>query len=302
VKLRKWLVAARLPFLTGCLLPVAAATAAVWRLEGRLPSSLHALLALVGVALIHAGANLANDYFDHRSGADEANRFATPFSGGSRVIQDGLLSPRAVLFAALLCLAAGAACGIVLWLRTGLPLLVIGLVGIAVGWCYTAPPLRLAHHGLGELAVFVGFGLLPVLGAEYIQRGAFSWQVGWLAVPAGLLIVAVLWINEFPDLEADAGAGKRTLVVRLGTRRAEVGYELLVLGAYLSVGLAIALGWAPPFAAAVLLAAPLTARAVRILRAHHAEPLALIPAQAATIGQHALFLALLTAAYLAALL
>lgn len=299
-QLKKWLVAARLPFLTGSILPVMVSTAAAWRLEGRLARPSHALLAIVGIALIHAGANLANDYFDHRSGADAANRYVTPFSGGSQVIQDGILSARAVLAVALTCLGLGGACGIVLWLATpGHGILVIGLVGTAIAWSYTAPPVRLAHRGLGEAGVFTAFGLLPVLGAEYVQRGTVSLEVAWAGLPAGLLIAAILVVNEFPDVEADAAAGKRTLVVRLGTFRAVALYELIVMGAYGAVLVGVLVGWMPWAALLVALVAPLSWRAVQVLRIHHANPPALLPSQAATIGQHAAFLIVLTGAYLA---
>jgi len=299
---KKWAVAARVPFLTASVMPVVAATAACWRTTGRL-NPWHALLAIVGVALVQAGANLANDYFDHLSGDDPANRLSTPFSGGSRVIQDGIVSARAVLVAALACLSAGAACGIILWLRTpGHTLLVIGLAGMAIAWFYTAPPLRLVHRGLGELALGIAFGPLPVLGAEYVQHGALTLAVGWLGVPAGLLVVAILEINEFPDVAADASVGKRTVVVRLGLRGAIALYEALVLGAYASVAVGIAAGWLPPLTALVALVAPLSWKAIRVLRAHPDDVRALVPAMAATVGQHAAFLLLLTGACVAAAL
>ena len=296
---RKWAVAARLPFLTACVMPALAATAACWRVQGFLRPWL-ALLAIVGVALIHAGMNLANDYFDHRSGADASNRAPTPFSGGSRVIQEGIVSARAVLVAALGSLAAGSACGIVLWLHTpGYALLAIGVAGLAIGWFYTSPPVRLVHRGLGEVAVGAAFGVLPVLGVEVVQRGRFSLEVAWLGLPAGILVSAILLANEFPDVEADAAAGKRTLVVRLGRRGAVAVYELFLFIAYGSVAAGVAMGWMPPLACVVALVAPLSWKAVRVLRAHPAEVRALLPAMAATIGQQAAFLLLLTGAYLA---
>ena len=296
---KKWAVAARLPFLTACVMPVLAALAASWRAQGSLRPWL-ALLTLVGVALIHAGFNLANDFFDHLSGADAANRVPTPFSGGSRVIQDGVVSPRAVLVASLVLLAAGSACGIVLWLATpGHTLLAIGLAGMALGWFYTSPPIRLAHRGLGELAVGVAFGALPVLGTEWVQRGCLSLEVAWVGLPAGLLVAAILLVNEFPDAESDAGASKRNLVVRLGRRRAARGYAGGMAAAYLVLLPAVAGGWLPPLAAVVVLVAPLSWKATRVLRAHHSDVRALLPAMAATIAQQAIFLLLLAGACLA---
>ncbi|MFP4058470.1 MAG: 1,4-dihydroxy-2-naphthoate octaprenyltransferase [Candidatus Brocadiia bacterium] len=296
---RKLLVAARLPFLTASVLPAVAATAAVWRLEGSLRAG-RAALAIVGVGLLHAGANLANDFFDHLSGDDAGNRAVTPFSGGSRVIQEGVLSARAVLAASLACLAAGTACGLALWRATGgHGVLLLGLAGLAIGWAYTAPPLQLSHRGLGELGVFAAFGPLPAMGVEYVQRGAFSLEGSWVGVPAGLLVAAILVVNEFPDVEADAAAGKRHLVARLGRRRAVALYELLVAGAYAAVAAGVLAGWMPPAALAVALVAPLSCRAIGVLRAHYADVRAMLPAQAATIAQQAVFLLLLTGAYLA---
>jgi len=295
---KKWAVAARLPFLVASLMPVIAATAAAWRAQGSLHGGF-AALTLLGMALIHAGANMANDYFDYRSGADPTNRAATPFSGGSKVIIEGMLSPRAVLVAALGCLGAGAACGIVLWLATpGHTVLIIGLLGVAIAWCYTGPPLRLAHHGLGELGIFLAFGVLPVLGTEWVQRGALSLEVGWIGVPAGLLVAAILVVNEFPDRAADAAAGKRHLVVRLGPY-APALYELLLIGAYGALAAALLMAWTPLYTLICVIVVPLSWRAARVVRRHHADVRAMLPAQSATIAQQALFLLLLTGATLA---
>ncbi len=298
--LRKWVVAARVPFLPCGVLPVLVGTAAAWHAEGRLHPWL-ALLALAGIALIHAGVNLANDYFDHQSGTDLANRSLTPFSGGSRVIQEGIVSARVMLRASLVCFAAGSACGLALWRLTGSnALLAIGAFGLLLGWGYTAPPLRLSHRGLGELAVWVGFAL-PVLGAECVQRGGLSLEVSWLGVPAGILVAACLVANEFPDMAADASVGKRTLVVRLGRRRAVFVYLFIEAILYGSVAAGIVAGWLPWLAGFVVLAAPLSLRAIRVLLRHYDDLPALVPAMAATVGQQAAFLLLLTTAYLVSL-
>lgn len=298
---KKWVVAARLPFLTASVMPVLATVAAAWKADGTLRFGL-AGLALLGIALIHAGANLANDYFDHQSGADAANHFSTPFSGGSRVIQEGIISPQAIVTAAAICSAAGAVCGLILWsYTTGHVLLGIGAVGIAAGWFYTAPPLKLAHRGLGELATMLCFGVLPALGTEWVLRGRLSLQVSWVGLPAGLLVAAILLINEFPDVAADASAGKRTLVVRLGPRRAVVAYGLLLAAAYASVAVGVLLGWMPLLAGLVALVLPLSWKILRILRGNYAEVGGLVPGMAATVLQQLLFLLILSGAFLAQL-
>ncbi len=297
--MKKWVVASRAPFLAASVLPALAATAAAWRVEGSLRADL-AVLAVAGVALVHLGVNLANDYFDHLSGADEANEVPTPFSGGSRVIQEGVLSGRAVLVGSLVLLGAGCACGIYLWLSTpGHALLLIGLAGVALGWFYTSPPVRLAHRGWGEVAVGVGFGVLPAMGVEWVHRATISPEVSWVGCPAGLLVAAILVINEFPDTLADGCVGKRTLVVRLGRVRAVRLYEALVAAAYASVGVGIVLGWMPVTAAVVVLVAPLSLRTIAVLRRHRDEVRALLPAMAATVAQEGIILVFLAGSYLA---
>jgi len=297
--LKKWAVAARLPFLTASVLPVLATVAAAWRADGTLNAA-HAALALVGVAFIHLGANLANDYFDHLSGNDAANRLPTPFSGGSRVIQEGIVTPRAVLLAAVVCTAIGCACGIWLWLASpGHTLLAIGVAGVALGWSYVGPPLRLCHHGLGEAAILLAFGILPALGTEWALRGQLTPEVSWVGLPAGLLVALILLVNEFPDIAADGAVGKRTLPVRLGPRRAGALYAGVLLIAYAAVGVGVLLRWMPPWAGLVALVAPLSLRIIKRLRAYSGDVPALLPAMAGTILQQALFLLILTGASLA---
>jgi len=299
--LKKWAVACRLPFLTASVLPVLATISAVWRLDGQV-NAVHALLAVVGIAFVHLSANLSNDYFDHLSGNDEVNRLPTAFSGGSRVIQEGVFTPGAVLRAAVLCSAVGVACGIYLWLRTPSHVLLgIGIVGVGIAWLYVGPPVKFAHHGFGELATLLGFGVLPALGTEWALRGRMTPEGSWVGVPAGLLVALILLINEFPDSEADAAVGKRTLVVRLGLRRAVWLYTGMLLGVYGSLAVGVLLGWMPWPAAATLALAPLSVHIVRQLRASCAEPLALVPAMAATIAQQVLFMVIFSGACLATL-
>ena len=138
-----------------------------------------------------------------------------------------------------------------------------------------------------------------MLGVEWVQRGTLTPKVGWLGVPSGLLVAAILVVNEFPDVEADAATGKRHLVVRLGRRRAVALYELLLIGAYGSVLAAVLMAWAPWLALVAFAVLPLSWRAVRVVRAHHDDVRAMLPAQSATIAQQAIFLLLLAGATLA---
>ena len=204
----KFLVASAAPILVGSCLGCATVGSFNWLLF---------VLALLGIMAIHSGANMANDYFDHLSGNDWANKNPTPFSGGSRYIQDGILSPKIILLTALVALAVGLALGVVIiFLTKSLFILVLGLIGLLGGFSYTAPPVKLGYRCVGEFVIALLFGLFPVYGSYYLQTGMLDTVPLAPALIVGILIFLVIFVNEFPDLKADAAANKRTLVVRLG--------------------------------------------------------------------------------------
>ena len=218
-KVGYYLAELRAPFLLASVIPVGLGAALARAHTGRWDWPLF-LWTLAGVACLHAGANVANDYYDHRSGNDEANTdFVRPFTGGSRLIQNGSLTPREVAGLAVACLLAGGLIGLYLTWQAGLAVLALGLIGLAGGVSYSAPPVNLAARGLGELAVALNFGILPVAGSYYVQARRFDAAViGW-ALPLACLIVAVLWINQFQDYRADLQVGKRHgVVLRLSGR------------------------------------------------------------------------------------
>ena len=219
-------------------------------------------LALLAMALIHLGVNLTNDYFDHLSGADDINPAPlSPLAGGSRAIQEGLLPPKAVLSGGLLLIALGAALGLLLAFLSGPLLLLIGAFGALTGFFYTAPPLRLGYRGLGEACVALDFGVLPVLGAFYVQAGRLSLGAFLASLPVAFLVAAVLWANEIPDIPYDRAAGKLTLPARLGPEGAARGLAVLFVAAFLSVAF-LALLWRRPVLLLPLAAAPLAVASV----------------------------------------
>ncbi len=294
-----WLHASRYEFFTGVVAPAIVGGGVAWWQVGSFHRGLW-LLTLLGLILIHASANLANDYFDHLSGNDAVNReFIRPFSGGSRVIQRGLATPREVLAAALVCLLLGAVVGLLLVILRGWPILALGLVGGLSGFFYTAPPLKLGYRGLGEIFLALDFGVLPVLGTYYVQTQHFSLAAFWVSLPVALLILAVLWINQFPDYHADLAVGKRHWVVRLGRRRAAVVYAGMMALTYLTVLVGVAVEVLPPLTLLAMLTLPLTARGINVALREYDQPPALVPANAATIGVH-LVLSLLLAVGLVA--
>lgn len=297
---RAYLQALRLPFLTGSLMPVAVAGALAYGQQGTWKPLLLGLTFL-GVGALHSGANLLNDYYDS-FGSDPINVHVTPFSGGSRVIQDRGLSPDTVRFMSFICLGLGCICGLAL-IFLGRPwVAVLGTLGLLAGYLYSASPVQLMSAGLGEAAIFLAFGPLLTWGAYYVQTGSLK-PVGLaVGLPLGFLITAILWINEFPDLKADAEAGKNHLVVRLGLQNSRRVYAALMLAPFASIIFLLEVFRLPDLLVAALAALPLAVQAIRTACRVPPTEAEFIPAQALTIQTHALVglsmtLALLYAAW-----
>jgi 1,4-dihydroxy-2-naphthoate octaprenyltransferase len=286
--------ALRAPFTAASALPALIAAAWAWQ-RGESFSWTRAILAVAGAAVVHLAANVINDYFDWDA-SDKINRFATPFSGGSRSRLEGLVERRTFLLMGivLLVIACGLAAGLVILDRPLVPL--IGLAGALGGILYSARPVQLAGRGVGELIIFICFGPLITLGTGYAIEGAITLNYALIGLPMGFLVASILWINEFPDIEADDRAGKRTLVVRLGSSRARWGYVALVAGFAASVAALWVADILPVWSLACLLTLALAFKAVRNLWAHHSDPDKLVPSQAATIQMQAMAGLLLTAA------
>jgi 1,4-dihydroxy-2-naphthoate polyprenyltransferase len=299
-----WLAlrATRLPFLSATVVPVLLGI--MIAAAGGAFDLVSALLTIVGASFIQLGLNVANDVFDTVQGADDANVTPTKYSGGSRVIQYGLLSLRQMATLAALFYGVGGAIGLLLLATRGSPaLLVIGLVGIVVSIGYTAAPLKLVYRGLGEVAVAVGFGPLMLLGAYVVQtRGALSWEPVIASIPIALLVALILYVNEIPDRRGDAQAGKRTLPVRLSREAIIRGYDVAVAIAYaVVVGGALA-GFLPLTALLVLLTLPLARRVHDGLRPNYDNPYGLMAIMAVNIQLHLAAGAALLVAYAAVLI
>jgi 1,4-dihydroxy-2-naphthoate octaprenyltransferase len=292
-----FLRATRLPFLSATIVPVVLGIA-VAAAHGAF-DLLTAILTVVGASLVQLGLNVANDVFDSVQGADEANVTPTRFSGGSRVIQYGLLSLRQMAAMAAAFYVAAAAVGLVLlWLRPSVALLAIGLVGLVVSLAYTAPPLRLVYRGLGEIAVALGFGPLMLVGAYVVQTGGeVSWEPLVISIPIALLVALILYVNEIPDRRGDARAGKRTLPVRFGRETVIRGYDVAVITAYTVLALGVIAGVLPITALLALLTIPLALQVHAGLRPNYDNPYALMAVMAVNIRLHLLVGLLLLAAY-----
>jgi len=288
--IRRYLVYARAPFATASFLPVLLGTALAWRVT-QVFSPIDFALNLAGVVLAHLGINLSNDYFDFRQGADQHNPHRNPFSGGSPHLVDGSERPDHIRNLAWGTLGVACACGVALAVRVdrGLgPIVWLMLAGFVGGYFYTAPPLKFAYRGWGELFILLNFGFLSVLGSFYVQSNVLAWSPLIVSIPLGLLIVNVLWINQFPDFESDRDSGKHTLVVRLHPRWARFVYAALlaVVGAVL-LAMPACLAVSRWVYLAFLGALPAGIAAWTLFR-HYDNPPKLRTAQALTILAHLL--------------
>lgn len=279
-----WIRAMRLPFLQASLVPAALGSALAYR-DGMFSWGLFCAV-VIAIGAINIATNLSNDYFDHRSGADDRNSRPTPFSGGSRVIQEGKISPETILHAALIAYAVSILIGIYLTFRSGPALLWFGILGVVLSYFYTAPPLKLGYRGWGEILVGILLGPLAVLGSYYVYSRTLTDQAFLLSLPIGLLVAGILYINEFPDVDSDAAAGKRHSIVRLGRRRAVKGYVVILGLAYASVLLSGLFGLLPFWTLLALASLPLAVQAVRILSRYYDQPQRLVAAMGLTIGTH----------------
>jgi 1,4-dihydroxy-2-naphthoate octaprenyltransferase len=281
-----WVIAIRAPFFTGSIVPAVFGVALAYYATG-VVHWLDAALTVIAIMAIHGGANMLNDYFDHLTETDEANvEYVRPFTGGSRVIQEGILSVRAILTASLGLIAVGCAIGVYFVVSMGWPILVIGAVGVFLAYFYTGFPLRLVARGLGEAAIFLDFGVLAVLGAWFVQTRVLAWEAALAGVPVALLITAILFINEFQDAESDAKTGKRHLVVRLGKKHASVVYAAGMLSVYAIIGALVILDILPAWALLGLLPLPIVLKGINVALKHYETRFELAPANRATIVAH----------------
>ena len=280
----RFFLATRLPFLTATIVPVFLGLAAA--AYDRHFSLGLASLTLVGAIAVHLGLNEANDIFDTLSGVDAANLTPTKFSGGSRVLQYGLVNLRQMTALAAVFYAIAIIVGLLLVAISGLGLLWLGVAGVLISYFYTAPPLRLVHRGLGELCVALGFGPIMVLGAYFVQTGHYALRPLILSIPVAILVMLILYANEVPDRFADAKTGKRTLVVRMQPALVIRGYVAAVAVAYLVVITGVVFGVLPWPTLISLLTIPLAYQTWKGLKAHYDSPYQLMSYLGKNVSLH----------------
>jgi 1,4-dihydroxy-2-naphthoate polyprenyltransferase len=289
--MKRFLTLSRAPFLTAILVPQIVATALAYREYGQVNWVIF-VLTLIGLAAAHLGANLANDYYDYKLGADAENKNRNQFSGGSPHIVEGIEKASTFLYFSAACFVVAAASGVALMIMVdgGIgPIFWLGLAGFLLGIFYTAPPFKMAYRGFGEINIFLSFGVLPVVGIYYAQTSAMSLIPVLASLPIGLLITNIIWINEFPNYISDRDCGKRQLVVRLGPSVSRYVYYILALSAFAFTLLFAFTSIYPMWSLLALLALPLAIKAASILHGNFDKPASIMPAQGLTIATHLLF-------------
>jgi 1,4-dihydroxy-2-naphthoate octaprenyltransferase len=289
---RIWLMAARLRTLPAAIAPVLVGTSLA--LGDGTFHPLAFLAALLGAILIQVGTNLSNDYSDARRGADTEDRL-----GPVRVTAGGLVPPGQVLTATYVTFGLAVACGAYLVAVAGPELIAVGAASILAGVLYTGGPRPYGYEGLGELFVFLFFGIVAVTGSYFVQVQSLPWEAFVCAVPVGLLASAILVVNNVRDIDTDRRAGKRTLAVRLGRGRTRGLYVAMLGLAFLTAPLPWALGSMNAWLLLPWLALPLAFGVARVVRSRVDGP-ALNGALAKTGALQLVFCLLYSAGILAA--
>jgi len=258
---RIWLMAARVRTLPAAVAPVLVGTALAGYLHVFHP--LRFVAALIGAMFIQIGTNLSNDYSDARRGADTEDRL-----GPVRVTAGGLVPPRQVLIATYLTFGVAVLAGVYLIVVAGWELLLVGAASILAGVLYTGGPRPYGYEGLGELFVFLFFGIVAVAGSFFVQLRHLDWEAFALAVPVGLIAAGLLVVNNVRDIDTDRRAGKRTLAVRLGRDRTRIMFAIVLGLAYLLTPVTWLFGPLTPWLFLPWLTLPLAARVIGIVRTH----------------------------------
>jgi 1,4-dihydroxy-2-naphthoate octaprenyltransferase len=290
--MRIWVMAARPRTLPAAIAPVLVGSAAAVQWLGHLPRWGAFFAALVGSIFIQIGTNLANDYSDAKRGADTADRL-----GPVRVTSAGLVTPQRVMRATWIAFAVAVACGIYLATVAGIVIIIIGILSIAAGVLYTGGPRPYGYAGLGEVFVFLFFGLVAVNGSYYVQLEQLDALPLGLSISIGFLATAIIVVNNVRDIETDRRAGKNTSAVRMGRANAVTMYRLLVIGGFAVLPIALLAGEASALPLIGLLAAPLAIKPMTTLATRNDGP-ALNGVLAATGALLGVFSLLVTAGLL----
>jgi 1,4-dihydroxy-2-naphthoate polyprenyltransferase len=297
-----WYRAVRLHYVPPSFLPAILCSVIAW-CSGYRPDIVGFVLVVTGVTINHFGLNMLDDVCDYRHSVDrEREGESNPYTGGSGVLTEGLLTPAQLTSGAVVCFIVTALIGFYLTWTHGWPVLAFGLFGMFCSVFYTLPPVKFGYRGLGELGLLINFGPVIGLGAYYIQAGSIALAPLILSLVMGMMMWSMIVINEIPDFEEDRAGRKRTLVVRLGRSRAVSLYLAGLVSAYLVLLAAVWTRLAPLAALAGLVSLPLSVKSALILKANYLHKVRMIPANLSMIKVHLLTGIALIAAFLSYLL
>ena len=273
-----WFQAVRFHFVPPSFIPAILCSVIAW-LRFQAFDFMSFLLVIAGVTIHHFGLNMLDDVFDYLHFVDQSGEVEkNPYTGGSGVLTEGLVTVREMLMAAVICFVVTAVIGFYLAYLKGWPVLVFGFIGMFSSIFYTVPPIKFGYRGFGELMLVINFGPVIGLGSYYVQSGRLDLEPLMVSLVLGLLMWSMLIINEIPDYEEDRRGGKLNLVARFGRK---AGVVLYVAGLILAYGIlltVVMMKIAPPLALLGFLSLPLAFQSVRVLREHYLDRLRMTPA------------------------
>jgi len=273
--LKLWLMASRAYSFPASIIPVLfGSILAVWLNPELKFNFLNFFLTLVGCILVHVGTNLINDIFDYNKGIDKEDKELGIPHGGSMVLSMGIVKMKQMKIGAAISLFVAFLIGIYLYTQAGIWILYLSLFGLLSAIFYTAKPLALKYKALGDLQVIISFGLGMTLGAYIVQTGQFSYMPLLFSIPIGLLIDAILHSNNIRDINFDGKFGVKTLPILIGEKLSIKVYYILILGAYVSIIIFVALKMLPWFALLSLITLPLAMKLVKMSDGFPAEGIA----------------------------
>lgn len=298
MKLKAWVVAVRLKFLPQGVLPVLLGSAVAWHAKGDF-NPLYFLLAFAGMALVQFALTMLNDALDFLYGTDTSGSSGkNPYSGGSGVLVDGIITPGEMLRVVFLFYFIALGIGAYLTLTAGITLIYIILAGLFISIFYSAKPFRFAYRGVGEIAMLLGYGPIITLGAYFVQTGELALQPAIAGLVPGMLMWSMILVNEIPDYEEDKRARKMNLVVRLGRERGKDLFIYSLVFIYVFITAMLAAGIFPLYALITILSAPFAYSSAKHLKKYYLDKIKVAAANEAMVKLYSTAMLLLTAGFL----
>jgi len=298
--LSAWWRACRFHFVPPSFLPAIAGSVIAWYSTG-IFNPVYFVLTVIGVTINHIALNMTDDYYDYLSFVDRGKRNAgNPYCGGSGTLSAGLIKPEEMLRAFMAGYIITIIIGLFLALSVSWYILAFGFFGMACAYFYTAPPIRYAYHGFGEISQLINFSFTIGMGAYFVQCRELSWEALWAILPLGFMMFAMITINEIPDSKEDEKCEKRTLVVLLGAEKGVWLYGGAMITAYAIIAVTPLLAMTTPWMYLALSTLPLFVKSLNILRHNFHDALRMAPANLLTIQIHSLTGILLIIAHIIA--